>query len=306
MSNDKGQELQGLTTEQTHPETENIDRVSTLEMVGMINQADSHVHSAVALALPRIAAAIDSISAVLREGGRLVYIGAGTSGRLGVLDASECPPTFGVPPQMVTALIAGGDDALRFPIEGAEDDAGAGRRDLQEIRFSRRDFIVGISASGRTPYVLGALEYAGLIGAQSASLACVSGAKISELAVHPIEVPCGPEVIGGSTRMMSGTAQKMVLNMLSTGSMIKLGKVYRNLMVDLVATNQKLACRAISIVKQATNANDEEAREALDKASGSAKLAIYMLKTGSDALEGRTVLDRAGGVLRDALSGENA
>ena len=306
MSHDKGQELRGLTTEQTLPETESIDHVSTLEMIGMINRADSRVHSAVALALPQIAAAIDAISAALREGGRLIYIGAGTSGRLGVLDASECPPTFGVPPGMVTALIAGGDKALRFPIEGAEDDADAGWHDLEEISFSRRDFLVGIAASGRTPYVLGALEYAGQLGALSASLACVSGAKISGLAAYPIEVPCGPEVIGGSTRMMSGTAQKMVLNMLSTGSMIKLGKVYRNLMVDLVATNQKLACRAINIVKQASGVDDEEARETLDRAGGSVKLAIYMLKTGTGAREGRAALDRAGGVLRDALSGGKA
>lgn len=294
-------QLGNLETEQLNPATAQIDSIPTLEMLELINDADSQVSGAVKAVLPEIARAVDMIAAAFQSGGRMVYVGAGTSGRLGVLDASECPPTFGVPADMVVGLIAGGDGALRNPIEGAEDDAGAGRRDLEAIRFGGQDILVGIAASGRTPYVMGALRYAAEIGAATVALACVTGAAISSLARVAIEVPVGPEVIGGSTRMKAGTAQKMVLNMLSTGSMIRTGKVYHNLMIDVMATNEKLTERALRIIGQVAGTGRDEAQRALEEAGQNVKLAVYILKTGCSAEQGRQALQRAQGRLKEAL-----
>lgn len=293
--------LARLETEQVNPDTLNIDRMSTLQMMSVINGEDEKVAAAVGRVLPEIAAAVDTITAAFMAGGRLVYIGAGTSGRMGVLDASECPPTYGVPASMVVGIIAGGERALRFPIEGAEDDAEAGKRDLEAISFAKEDVLVGIAASGRTPYVMGALQYAAGLGAVTAALSCVEGAALSPLANIAIEVPVGPEVIGGSTRMKAGTAQKLVLNMLSTGSMVKIGKVYGNMMIDVVATNEKLMERALRITQMASGATREEARTALEQAGNSAKLAVYMLKTKSTAEQAREALQASAGHLEEAL-----
>lgn len=293
--------LRNLGTEQLNPATTGIDRVSTIEMLHMINKEDKTVADVVAGALYPIAAAVDLIAGAFQQEGRLVYVGAGTSGRLGVMDASECPPTFGVPGSMVVGLIAGGDNALRHPIEGAEDDVAAGRSDLEGIQFTSKDFLVGIAASGRTPYVIGALQYATQLGAKTAALSCVAQAAISPLATVAIEVPTGPEVIGGSTRLKAGTAQKMVLNMLSTGSMVKIGKVYQNMMIDVVATNEKLLERALNITQNASGAKHVDAEKALQEAGNSVKLAVYMLKTGDDPEQGKQALQAAGGRLQEAL-----
>ena len=228
-------------------------------------------------------------------------MGAGTSGRLGVLDASECPPTYGVKPEMVVGLIAGGDHALRHPIEGAEDNVQQGQADLEEIDFSARDVLVGIAASGRTPYVLGALNYAKQLGATTVSIASNPNSKMAEVADIAIETVVGPEVLTGSSRMKSGTAQKLVLNMLTTASMVLIGKCYQNLMVDVQASNEKLKARALKIVMEATECDNEAAANVLAKANGQVKLAILMQLSGLDALEAQSLLDKSNGKLRQAL-----
>ena len=266
-----------LTTEQRNSATMNIDKCTTLEMVRLINDEDKKVAAAVEKVLPEIAAAVDVIADKLKSGGRLFYIGAGTSGRLGVLDASECPPTFGVNADMVQGMIAGGNIALTCAVEGAEDDKSAAIDDLARKDFSKADVLAGIAASGRTPYVLGGIEYAKKISASTIGISCVENsalAKIVDIAITPIT---GAEVVTGSTRMKAGTATKLVLNTLTTGAMIRLGKVYGNLMVDVHATNDKLRDRAKRIVMTATNCSEQQAIDALEKCNGHAKAAIQLL-----------------------------
>lgn len=282
--------------------------MSSAEIVACMNAEDRLVADAVASQSAPIAAAVDRIVTAFGEGGRLVYIGAGTSGRLGVLDASECPPTFSVPEGMVVGIIAGGDGALRTSVEAAEDSAAAGAADLDAIRLSPRDVVVGIAVSGRTPYVVGALRYARDIGAGTVALSCNPGALIADIADIAITPVVGPEVVTGSTRLKSGTAQKMVLNMLSTASMIGIGKTWGNLMVDVTISNHKLATRAENILREATGCSATEAKALLTQSGGSVKLAILMQITGQGADAARRVLEEEEGVLRRAIeqSGANS
>ena len=268
-----------LTTEQRNSASANIDKCSTLEMLKIINDEDKKIASAVEKILPHIAKAVELIAEKISSGGRLFYIGAGTSGRLGVLDASECPPTFGTNPETVQGIIAGGSAALISAVEGAEDDKSAAISDLAAKNFSREDVLVGIATSGRTPYVLSGIEYAKKIGASTVGISCVENsalAKVSDIALTAIT---GAEVITGSTRMKAGTATKMILNMLTTGAMIKLGKVYGNLMVDVSATNEKLRDRAKRIVIAAPNCTEDEAIAALKNCGGHAKRAIDLINS---------------------------
>ncbi|EQA06909.1 N-acetylmuramic acid 6-phosphate etherase [Glaesserella parasuis] len=271
-----------LITEQRNPNSMQIDTLSAYEIVQIINNEDKQVPLVIEKVLPQIAQAVEKIVEAFQQGGRLVYIGAGTSGRLGVLDASECPPTFGVSPEMVKGIIAGGERALRHPIEGAEDNKEAGKQDLQAVEFSQKDVLVGIAASGRTPYVLGALAYAKQLGATTVSIASNSNSAMSQIADIVIDTVVGAEVLTGSSRMKSGTAQKLVLNMLTTASMILIGKCYQNLMVDVQASNQKLVARAIRIVMQATECSREIAETTLVLAENNAKLAIMMILADLD------------------------
>ena len=295
------QQLNQLITEQRNPNSMQLDSLSAQELVALINREDQQVALAVEKCLPQIASAVEKIVAAFERGGRLVYVGAGTSGRLGVLDASECPPTYGVKPEMVVGLIAGGDHALRHPIEGAEDNVQQGQADLEEIDFSARDVLVGIAASGRTPYVLGALNYAKQLGATTVSIASNPKSKMAEVADIAIETVVGPEVLTGSSRMKSGTAQKLVLNMLTTASMVLIGKCYQKLMVDVPARNEKLKARVLKIVMEATECDNEAAANVLTKANGQVKLAILMQLSGLDALEAQSLLDKSNGKLRQAL-----
>ncbi|MDE3937995.1 N-acetylmuramic acid 6-phosphate etherase [Glaesserella parasuis] len=271
-----------LITEQRNPNSMQIDTLSAYEIVQIINNEDKQVPLVIEKVLPQIAQAVEKIVEAFQQGGRLVYIGAGTSGRLGVLDASECPPTFGVSPEMVKGIIAGGERALRHPIEGAEDNKEAGRQDLQAVVFSQKDFLVVIDASGRTPYVLGALAYAKQLGATTVSIASNPNSAMSQIADIVIDTVVGAEVLTGSSRMKSGTAQKLVLNMLTTASMILIGKCYQNLMLDVQASNQKLVARAIRIVMQATECSREIAETTLVLAENNAKLAIMMILADLD------------------------
>lgn len=293
--------LDKLATEQRNPNTAEIDRVSTLEMARLINQEDQKVALAVEQVLPEIAQAIDLIAEQFRQGGRLFYIGAGTSGRLGILDASECPPTYGVDFGMVVGLIAGGDTAIRKAVEGAEDSPELGANDLKAHRFNQRDVLVGLAASGRTPYVLGGLTYANQIGAHTIAIACTKNSEIGKIAGLTIEPLPGPEVVTGSTRMKAGTAQKLVLNMLSTGSMIKIGKVYGNLMVDVQATNQKLVERCKRIVCEATGVERTRAIELLEVTNYDVKLAILLERTGLPVEQAAQLLQEAEGYLQKAI-----
>ena len=272
-------DLSKLNTEQRNPNTYNIDKLDTLSMLQIINDEDKKVAQAVEAELSNIAAAVDLIVPKLRANGRMFYIGAGTSGRLGVLDASECPPTFGVSPHMIQGLIAGGAKALISSIEGAEDNMSRAVSDLQERNLTADDVLVGIAASGRTPYVVSALEYANSINTSTIAISCVKNSQIAKIANIAITPITGAEVITGSTRLKAGTATKFVLNMLTTAAMIKLGKVYSNLMVDVQATNEKLKARAVKIVVEATGCSNETAVEALSSAKGSAKMAIYLILT---------------------------
>lgn len=296
-------DLRRIATEQRNPRTAHIDELPTIEMVRLINSEDKKVAEAVELVCPQIAEAIDLIYSRLRDGGRLVYCGCGTSGRLGVLDAVECPPTYSVDPDFVRGIIAGGYSAVFKAVEGAEDKRELGEQELRDAGFGAKDVLVGIAASGRTPYVLGAMEYARSIGAAVIGLTCCPGSEIDRIADVGIAPAPGPEVITGSTRMKSGTAQKMVLNMLSTGTMIKLGKVYGNLMVDVKASNEKLRERCVRIVRQATGAEDAAARAALIETNYACKPAIVMLLLGVDKTGAETLLTRANGRVAAALEG---
>ena len=293
-------DLSRLTTERRNPASAHIDSCTTLEMVTIMQQ-DSKIASAIKKILPEIARAIDATSQRLENGGRLFYLGAGTSGRLGILDASECPPTYGTDPELVQGLIAGGIPAIFRAQEGAEDNPDLAVHDLKEHGFSAKDVLVGIAASGRTPYVIGGLKYARELGALTIALACSEHAEIAALADIALTPVTGPEVVTGSTRMKAGTAQKLVLNMLSTGTMIKLGKVYGNLMVDVKASNKKLEERAIRIVMEGSGCERTEAEKALKGADGHAKLAILMVVAGVSAGEGKALLERTAGHLAAAI-----
>lgn len=293
-------ELGQLVSEARNPATMQIDLMSTSQILAAMNAEDAKVPAAVQRELPQIAAAVDKIVEAFKAGGRLIYMGAGTSGRLGVLDASECPPTFGVSGDMVVGIIAGGDRALRHPIEGAEDDHAQGRRDLGKIELSAIDVVVGIAVSGRTPYVMGGLDYARQIGATTVALSCNPAAAIAEIADIAIAPVVGPEVLTGSTRLKSGTAQKLVLNMLTTASMIRMGKSYENLMVDLSVSNIKLAARAIRMIIEVTGVSAEAAEDYLAQARNNVKLAVLMALTGLDAEAASAALKDADGFLRRA------
>lgn len=293
-------------TEQVNPATRTIDTAATLDQVRMMNEQDAGVASAVAACAPVIAEVVDRVADRLREGGRLFYIGAGTAGRLGVLDASEIPPTFGADPSLVTGIIAGGTTALTNAVENAEDDADAGAEDLRAAGFTAADALVGIAASGRTPYVIGALTHARELGAFTAALSCNPDSAIGRAAELAIEVVVGPEVITGSTRLKSGTAQKLVLNTISTLAMVKLGKTYQNLMVDLRATNEKLRRRSERLVQIATEVDTATARTALDACGGSVKTAITMLLADLDADAAQALLAEHDGFLAAALRGSTA
>ena len=295
------QTLSTLITEQRNPNSMNVDCLSALEIVQLMNEEDKQVPLAIEKCLPQIAQAVERIVAAFQQGGRLVYIGAGTSGRLGVLDASECPPTFGVSPEMVKGIIAGGERALRHPIEGAEDSKAQAVVDLQTIQFSSKDVLVGIAASGRTPYVIGALEYAKSLGSVTVSIASNPNSAMANIVDIAIDTVVGPEVLTGSSRLKSGTAQKLVLNMLTTASMILMGKCYQNLMVDVQASNEKLKARAIRIVMQATDCDKALAEETLKQADQNAKLAIMMILSGLDRAQAEALLEKHQGKLQLAL-----
>ena len=295
------QTLSTLITEQRNPNSMNVDCLSALEIVQLMNEEDKQVPLAIEKCLPQIAQAVECIVAAFQQGGRLVYIGAGTSGRLGVLDASECPPTFGVSPEMVKGIIAGGERALRHPIEGAEDSKAQAVVDLQTIQFSSKDVLVGIAASGRTPYVIGALEYAKSLGSVTVSIASNPNSAMANIVDIAIDTVVGPEVLTGSSRLKSGTAQKLVLNMLTTASMILMGKCYQNLMVDVQASNEKLKARAIHIVMQATDCDKALAEETLKQADQNAKLAIMMILSGLDRAQAEALLEKHQGKLQLAL-----
>ena len=295
------QTLSTLITEQRNPNSMHVDSLSALEIVQLMNEEDKQVPLAIEKCLPQIAQAVECIVAAFQQGGRLVYIGAGTSGRLGVLDASECPPTFGVSPEMVKGIIAGGERALRHPIEGAEDSKAQSVIDLQTIQFSSKDVLVGIAASGRTPYVIGALEYAKSLGSVTVSIASNPNSAMANIVDIAIDTVVGPEVLTGSSRLKSGTAQKLVLNMLTTASMILMGKCYQNLMVDVQASNEKLKARAIHIVMQATDCDKALAEETLKQADQNAKLAIMMILSGLDRAQAEALLEKHQGKLQLAL-----
>jgi len=292
--------LRDLLTEAQNPASSEIDSLSTLEMLRVINAADQEVALAVERELPHIALAVDSIVSRLEKGGHLFYVGAGTSGRLGVLDASECPPTFNTPPDLVQGLIAGGDGALRRSIEKAEDDPEQGKQDLVAHNFSPADVLVGIAASGRTPYVLGAVAYARSLGALSVGLSCTPGSELARAAEIAITPAPGPEIVTGSTRLRAGTATKLVLNMLSTGAMIRLGYVYGNLMVNVQPTNEKLIDRARRIIAAIAGVSYDEASRLLSMA-GSVRTAIVMHKRNLTRAEAEAKLAASHGRLRAAL-----
>ncbi len=294
-------ELKRIATEQRNPNTVNIDTLTTLEIVKLINREDHKVAGAVSLVADEIARAVDVIADRLGKGGRLIYCGAGTSGRLGILDAVECPPTYSTEPEMVQGLIAGGYGAIFKAVEGAEDSRELGVQDLQGIGFGAGDVLVGIAASGRTPYVLGAMEYARTLGAATVSVTCCPGSELDSFADIGIAPAPGPEVVTGSTRMKSGTAQKMVLNMLSTGAMIKLGKVYGNLMVDVKPSNEKLIRRCVTIVCSATECDEATAVAALETCDYRPKVAIVMILCGVRAQEARAMLEKADGRISGVL-----
>ena len=294
-------DLAKLTTESRNPRTMNLDEMSPLQLVSVMNQEDLHVVSAVKAVLPQVATAVQWAKETLEAGGRLIYFGAGTSGRLGVLDAVECPPTFGVSSDVVVGLIAGGERAFVRAVEGAEDDPELCKKELLAINLKESDLAVGLAASGRTPYVIGGLRYAKEIGCRTVAIACNNDSAVGKEADSAIEPTPGPEVLTGSTRLKAGTAQKMVLNMISTGSMVGIGKAYQNLMVDVQQTNNKLVVRAQNITMAATGCTWDEAAAALHEANGSAKVAIVMLLTKVSAKEAQNQLDAAQGHVRDAL-----
>jgi N-acetylmuramic acid 6-phosphate etherase len=288
-------------TEQINPKTADIDRSSTLEIVALINEEDKTVAEAVSRILPSVAEAVDLIAERLGAGGRLFYIGSGTSGRLGVLDASECPPTFGVSPDLVQGVIAGGYDALRKAVEGAEDNPEQAARDLEAFALTERDAVVGISASGNTPYTLGALRYAEKIGAARIALTCNPDSQMAEAAEVSIAAVVGPEAIAGSSRMKAGTAQKMILNMISTATMIKMGLVYGNLMSNLQPTNEKLVRRACSMIAEETKLDEKEAARVFESAGRDLRLALVMARAGLGRSEAEALLKSHGNSVRRAI-----
>lgn len=298
------QTLSTLITEQRNPHSMEVDCLSALEIVTLMNTEDKQVPLAVERVLPQIAQAVEAVVKAFQCGARLVYLGAGTSGRLGVLDASECPPTFGVHNEMVKGIIAGGEPAIRYPVEGAEDNSNAAVTDLQAIDFNAKDVLVGIAASGRTPYVLSALGYAKQLGAITVSIASNPNSPMAQTADIAIDTLVGAEVLTGSSRLKSGTAQKLVLNMISTASMILLGKCYENLMVDVQASNEKLKARAVRIVMQATECDKTIAEQTLTIAEQNAKLAIMILLSGLEKDEAQALLEKEKGRLRKALAGK--
>lgn len=290
-----------LQTEQVHPDSLALDTLTPLEAAALMNQIDRAAAEAVQQALPAIAQAVEGVAARLKAGGRLIYMGAGTSGRLGVLDASECPPTFGVDGNLVVGLIAGGDRALRHATENAEDKPELGENDLRDIGLTEKDCVVGISASGYAPYCVGALDYARSQGALTIAMSCNTGATLSRHADIAIEMPTGPEILSGSTRLKAGTATKMALNMISTLTMVQLGKVYGNLMVDMKPSNNKLKDRAIRIVQNALHIERPEAEALYEAAGQNVKTAIVMHKTGAPADAARQALDAHQGFVRRAV-----
>ncbi|MDM5189437.1 N-acetylmuramic acid 6-phosphate etherase [Bacillus sp. DX4.1] len=293
--------LENLTTETRNEKTMNLDEMSTIEFLTVMNEEDAKVADGVKLELPQIAKAVEAIVEAKRKGGRLIYIGAGTSGRIGLLDAVECPPTFGTEPEEVVGLIAGGEKAFIKAVEGAEDSEELGIQDLKDINLTNKDIVVGIAASGRTPYVIGGLEYANSIGAQTVAVSCNKGSAIGKKANIAIEVNNGPEVLTGSTRLKSGTSQKLICNMLSTASMVGIGKVYGNLMVDVQLTNKKLVERAKRIVMEATSCDYETAELYLAKADNKPKIAIVMILTGFSKEEAVQRLEETQGFIRQAI-----
>ena len=295
-------DLTKLTTEQSNAHTANLDEMSPLQIVQAMNREDATVPLAIEKELPIIAKVIEVTAVKLSNTGRLLYIGAGTSGRLGVLDAAECPPTFYTDPEMVQGLIAGGEKAMFKAIEGAEDSEQLGQQALQEIHLTKNDVVVGIAASGRTPYVIGALKYALEIGATTVALSCNKNAEISQYAQHAIEVPVGPEVLTGSTRLKAGTAQKLVLNMISTGTMIQLGKAYNNLMIDVQPTNSKLVERAKYILMQITNVSYERAEQLLTMTDYRIKPAMLMEMANVDLETAGKLLENSRNKVKEALT----
>lgn len=295
------QTLKQLTSEQRNTASLNLDQLSALEIVQLMNQEDRKVALAVNDQLAQIAQAVEVIVSAFQQGGRLIYQGAGTSGRLGVLDASECPPTFGVPFGQVIGLIAGGDRAIRKAVENAEDNREAGKADLMQIQLSDKDVVVGLAVSGRTPYVLGGLAYAKSLGAKTVAISCNAHSEMAEIADIAITPIVGAEVLTGSSRLKAGTAQKMVLNMLSTASMVLMGKCYQNLMVDVQATNEKLRHRAVNIVMQATECDCDTAKHYLSLADNQAKLAIMMILGNLDKAQASALLTQSQGKLGQAV-----
>ena len=294
--------LNNMSTESRNRNTMDLDLMTPLEIVTVMNQEDAKVPAAITPALPSIARCVSWAIESVKSGGRIIYMGAGTSGRLGVLDAVECPPTFGVPHEMVVGLIAGGENAFVRPIESAEDKPELGRQDLQRICLAQQDIVIGIAASGRTPYVLGGLAYAREMGCHTVAISCNPGSAIGAAAELPIEVVPGPECLTGSTRLKAGTCQKLILNMISTATMVGCGKAYQNLMVDVMMTNEKLVVRAQNIVMEATGCDRATAAEKISLADGSAKTAITMILADCDADEARARLARSGGHVRGAIA----
>ena len=293
--------LKGMSTETRNQNTMNLDIMTPLEVVTVMNQEDARVPEAIKPALPNIAQCVTWAIESIEAGGRIVYMGAGTSGRLGVLDAVECPPTFGVAPEVVVGLIAGGEKAFVKAVEGAEDSRQLGHDDLVNINLEKRDIVIGIAASGRTPYVLGGLAYAQEVGCHTVAISCNPGSAIGQAAELAIEVGPGPEVLTGSTRLKSGTCQKLILNMISTATMVGCGKAYQNLMVDVMQTNEKLVVRAQNIVMEATGCDRETAAEKIGIAGGNAKTAITMILADCGLEEARERLAKAKGHVREAI-----
>ncbi len=294
-------DLSVLTTESRNPDTINLDELTPLQIAAIMNQEDAKAVKAVEKVIPEIATAIEWATDSLNAGGRIIYIGAGTSGRLGVLDAVECPPTFGVSRELVVGLIAGGDKAFVAAVEGAEDSETLCEADLKEIGLTSKDIVIGLAASGRTPYVIYGLDYANKIGCHTVAIACNKGSDVGKKANLAIEPVTGPEVLTGSTRLKAGTAQKMILNMISTGSMVGIGKAYENLMVDVKQSNEKLVVRSQNIVMTATGCTREEAEKVLKQAEGHVKTAITMILLDCDPEDARQKLSQAGGKIRKAL-----
>lgn len=297
-----GLTLDNLLTEARNPQTMELDSMTPLEIVTAMNREDARVPESIRPQLPNIAQCVAWATEAIRSGGRLIYMGAGTSGRLGVLDAVECPPTFGVSPDVVVGLIAGGERAFVKAVEGAEDSRELGKADLEAIGLTPKDLVVGIAASGRTPYVLGGLTYANSLGCKTAAISCNPGSALGKEARLAIEVAPGPECLTGSTRLKAGTAQKLILNMISTATMVGCGKAYSNLMVDVMQTNEKLVVRAQNIVMEATGVSRDSAKEAIALAGGSCKLAVTMILADCTVEEAKERLERCGGSVRQAIA----